>query len=550
MNQTKEEKNLQVPMMKQIYQRAATVIVWLGDEANETQPALQAITKCARACFTHKDASVIGWVNWNWMLLGFRDAREARYQIRALCKLLARPYWRRFWIIQEFTVSKSLSFACGPFQISEADLVNASGWLITSSAAMLFAPWNGNNLVGLHAVRSELSCGIHRPLLILLDGARGSHSGDPRDKIWAIYSLASDCGSGKNTVNVEPDYAKPTEQVYKELAISFLRSKQNLDIITVAGRFQPREPPASMMPPGFHVKRCKGLPSWVPDWSSPDGTLSIPVWSSQKVAAGPGATGQPFYIFPEMRSSTEFHACGNTSYTFQEPTESDGLRVWGQEIDTIAGLSQNRNMGIPVPTQDQWHIEQSDKEETARAIENLEQICNWTDLIGADSNRIYFTGEPMIEVFWQTMLCGHFPNGFQAERKTFYDWYVPLKPTFDIQRQVKTFPWLRNKMVKGYAIALQLQGQLPKQSFVGKTDALVANKDMFVTKSGYVGLVARGAKVGDSVVILEGGCIPFIVRPQSHRGIQHWELIAGCYLHGGMQGHLFRPGYSIAMVIV
>jgi hypothetical protein len=53
------------------------------------------------------------------------------------------------------------------------------------------------------------------------------------------------------------------------------------------------------------------------------------------------------------------------------------------------------------------------------------------------------------------------------------------------------------------------------------------------SERGYVALVPGKARLGDVIVLLEGGIVPFILRPRED---SRWELIGEAYVHGIMRG--------------
>ena len=55
------------------------------------------------------------------------------------------------------------------------------------------------------------------------------------------------------------------------------------------------------------------------------------------------------------------------------------------------------------------------------------------------------------------------------------------------------------------------------------------------TTRGHYGLMPGQAALGDKIAILKGGNFPFVLRSYE----QSWNLVAGCYLHGVMNGELF-----------
>lgn len=62
-------------------------------------------------------------------------------------------------------------------------------------------------------------------------------------------------------LHVEPNYRLIAEQVYKDLAVAFLKSRQDLDLFNA--------------PRVLENVRTEGLPSWVPDWSTSDACMPL-----------------------------------------------------------------------------------------------------------------------------------------------------------------------------------------------------------------------------------------------------------------------------------
>ena len=62
---------------------------------------------------------------------------------------------------------------------------------------------------------------------------------------------------------------------------------------------------------------------------------------------------------------------------------------------------------------------------------------------------------------------------------------------------------------------------------------------LFVSDSGYIGLVPDQAKPSDSICFIQGARAPFVVR----QGLRYrYQLIGECYLHGLMKGELSEFG--------
>ncbi|PMD28747.1 hypothetical protein L207DRAFT_383505, partial [Hyaloscypha variabilis F] len=56
---------------------------------------------------------------------------------------------------------------------------------------------------------------------------------------------------------------------------------------------------------------------------------------------------------------------------------------------------------------------------------------------------------------------------------------------------------------------------------------------LFISNSGYIGLVPDQAKLSDSICFIQGARALFVVR----QGLRYrYQLIGQCYLHGLMKG--------------
>lgn len=86
------EKSQQVSIMSRIFSSAAFVLVWLGEEKDNSDYAMQ------------DPASGIGW-----------KCRQmpCNYVQRAIKALFRRSYWSRLWIIPEFLHAKDILICCG-----------------------------------------------------------------------------------------------------------------------------------------------------------------------------------------------------------------------------------------------------------------------------------------------------------------------------------------------------------------------------------------------------------------------------------------------------
>ena len=70
--------------------------------------------------------------------------------------------------------------------------------------------------------------------------------------------------------------------------------------------------------------------------------------------------------------------------------------------------------------------------------------------------------------------------------------------------------------------------------------AAVTARRFAATKKGHMGLMPRGAMLGDSVCVIFGSHVPFLVRrvPHDEAGTNRYQLVGECYLQGIMNGEV------------
>jgi hypothetical protein len=467
-NQSKqsEEKPQQIPLMAELYRRASQVIVWLGEIKPSVKPndmswqefagpsdvenAMPAIRKFATAHLTRRGALASAFSEYDWMMLGFSSGNELRLQMRALYRLLYRWWFNRVWTIQEYVVARSVVILCGHHQILEADMMNACAFLASSQASLGIADWSKNPLIMLQGLKSEQNAQAKPPLLNLLAHFRHRDATDSRDKIYAVLDLASDSkgGLGGLDINVRTDISDG--ELYRAVAIKFLCRDESLDIVTLAGRYQIATQISRETPEGRqrHASRPQ-LPSWVPDWSLPDSTVSIQMLEEKKMLRSPtsyslgafsGAVEQPAYMFPLEQEPTQFRASGDSKYNFDIVAPGlAGLRVRGIIVDSIdhMGVWSDEYQHVPA----QWWLDRPASDLIAEAIRAIGRVSNWLEITGAESGRMYYTGENVLDAFWKTMKCGHFPQGLPEERQRFMEFYNVYRSGFALYRSLALQPW-------------------------------------------------------------------------------------------------------------
>lgn len=219
------ERSQQVGMMKDIYSRAMQVVVFLGEEADDSDSALLALH--GKRFY---DDQVV----------------EEREKL-ALQHLFRRHYFRRLWVIQEFLIAKLIHIICGSQSASFLPRDSAVWqFAITECECPTWIDW--------HCEGSDM---LVRHLTELLLRTRKSSCLDPRDKVFGLLGLVGWDSDDRLTV----DYSLSVAELYVGLAGFFMHMTGSLDI-TLRG-LRPQGPTVS------------SLPAWIPDLFGLDDTDSF-----------------------------------------------------------------------------------------------------------------------------------------------------------------------------------------------------------------------------------------------------------------------------------
>jgi hypothetical protein len=169
-----KERDHQVKIMSRIFGGADEVFVWLG-----------------LAC-TKQD----GW--------------RFRYgtRIGELLDICDRVYWTRLWVFQELRSAKQVSFICGDEVTRFAELAKLLNNMAPDTAkreaesSRLFRQSVAARMVGL--------CGQNTPtsLWLLLQLTQHLHCYDPRDRVYALLSMAKSGHDG-----IDADYTMPLPEL-------------------------------------------------------------------------------------------------------------------------------------------------------------------------------------------------------------------------------------------------------------------------------------------------------------------------------------------------
>ncbi|GAW17943.1 hypothetical protein ANO14919_074120 [Xylariales sp. No.14919] len=217
----KNERGHQVGLMPQIYSRARGVLIYLGEEADDSDFCLSAL-RLGR-------------------LERYKEADGLRFY-KALSCLLSRRYFSRTWVLQEVALARTATVMCGDREILWTQLHEVKLEVSTSEKT--------RRLMETPVLRMRETKLYTTPdrLLDLLDISRGCAAKDPRDKVYALLGLIINHHSQRLTV----DYSLCVKDLYIKVALHLALQHGWDNIFRRAG---------------VEYRSIHTLPSWAPDWS-------------------------------------------------------------------------------------------------------------------------------------------------------------------------------------------------------------------------------------------------------------------------------------------
>jgi Heterokaryon incompatibility protein (HET) len=543
------EKEVQIPMMAEIYKNAKRTIVWLGDTP-DAQPALSLLLDLADRPWNvnfPQEASDFAKVSWAYSQRPMGSSTFEQMDIRfgALARLLLNDWFYRIWILQEIIFSTQIHIRAGGVWID---------WELFSTVMKLFSDPQTQLLVGrgmlllrmkkqrnylrkvfllAHARDVELSrrrTGQQRPKLCHL--ITNLWKAEATNSLDMIYGLLNLCQDGGDPV-FAPKYDTSPETLYLNYAHICLQRGELQETLYVAG---------------IGYKRSLGIPSWVPDWA-------------------------PLPMVAPLRDK-RYNASRNTKRDFRL-VSSDVLAVTGTVIYQIVQIT-SRSFSSANFCRMQTHM--TTMEECGREIEaqnmagalprdyeggllhgvQFSKEAFWRILIGdaaaapVQTQRRNTAAELGLSTYSFELRCerpapSEFGKLYDAECELRARRYPRLRPKDYIDEDVLT----GLKKSSGDYSLLQAEPSLLLQNDNRFTDAFgsassgrkFAITEHTVTKQKRMALVPPETKEKDLICVMYGLEVPFVLRRLNKPTTGNcFQLVGECYVHGIMDGEALNDG--------
>ncbi|RSM10747.1 hypothetical protein CEP52_003424 [Fusarium oligoseptatum] len=271
------EKSWQIQLMKDIFEKATTTMVWLGEDP-ESAAIVQAFSRISQRGLSWDSniwdtSDAVEWLQSSPELLGSPLGGPVQ---AAIYKLLNLDYWFRVWCLQEFLVSRDITVACGNNRVSLSDFNKFATTFLqlfwrhhrdalsrqdlltimtnnpTAPPGSLAPEVNGATRMCLQRekYRSSSAGTPGQPLVELLTLAFSHtmaddtlHSTDPRDRVFGLLNIASDA----KELDIRPNYDKSCEEVFLETWAAILAKDQAALLVYPQYGRSPQSPSSSAL---------------------------------------------------------------------------------------------------------------------------------------------------------------------------------------------------------------------------------------------------------------------------------------------------------------
>jgi Heterokaryon incompatibility protein (HET) len=271
------ERNSQVQQMKEIYSTAESVISWLGRENVDVHLAFDIFRVISKetgservgGCTGYKyedDKTATLWLEPYTTLTKWPKIQGVQSPWSAVVRFSEIPYWHRVWIFQEVALGSRIVYLCGDQSLNEAELNASATWFFKLKTIYEYSPQEAPRSMDADTweyVFSEvLNCLSHPHRMRLLmdildpdgtlsplddeDHTEGLMDIDTKLNHWDLFTYCSNLGTtekrdyvyavlGLTNCNIKVDYELKESTVFQKFVQSWISENNSLDVLRFAG---------------------------------------------------------------------------------------------------------------------------------------------------------------------------------------------------------------------------------------------------------------------------------------------------------------------------
>ncbi|KAL8804025.1 MAG: hypothetical protein Q9182_002816 [Xanthomendoza sp. 2 TL-2023] len=520
------EKSLQIPLMRDIYQEAKQVTIWLGPASAVEEGALTIMPNLIKALERCAAESHVLWPSRPETFESAGLPIPSHPIWSALGSFMSRHWFRRLWTLQEAVLPETSStILCGTktitWDILESFMTamwacRLANWTITGDAGIQSDFLNGYESVRMTTLcRDSMKAAKWGVILdILLNVTRRRSVTKPADMVYGMIALMPH----GDQAQIDMGASLPLENVYMSLARYYLLN----------------EPDECLLNHTSSIRRHLLLPSWCPDFSSPETTVPL----SSRFYGGQRLSSDQY--------ATSFRAGFNRSGAWEKPM----VKNWGWVMAKNTVHRRRIGQGT-VNASHPYHM---------RAIPNSKILfCNGAvfdtvaEIIGPNEglrrSGAWYTPDKAEEIltweeeclrlaratmnfeeqipdhYWRTLIAnltwgdkGSNIRWDESNQANHSDAYNSFKATV-------------RELAKGNTIGLD-QMTFGDRAFTAEFVRVTRNRCFFSTVGGRIGLGPTDTQVGDDLSVIFFCPTPYMLRHGDHSSF----LIGDAYVHEYMYG--------------
>lgn len=506
------ERSSQVQQMGRIFKSATRVCAWLGEDADSSLKVMEYLSR---------------WSDGSRQIDELLEKEGRNDFFRAVVTFLRRPYFNRYWIVQELALASDIIMYSGEMSCGWESLVSLArpfmqAYVMTGGDLPDVRP--GDFFLGVIGARQVSSLELARTsvgaisLRNLLRICNHRTTSELRDSIYSLLALGKD----SNLLDWDIDYRKDLVDVLQDTVERIVLSSGSLDIICQGGLHPKHEHAHSWIPRFIRImENCETLEC---SGSDPPTLTFSEVILQDKL-------GNPNSII--LLDCSAYDAAAGTKVRVSFDKEKRQLTASGVVIDIVSQVLDCTdpyavNYKIKIP--EQWGKValsiQHNKDSACRKGSRQETDCLKCSCRASNS-----------EAFWRTLVANRrqlrldemsLPPGLGDEILSYNNGEVSrqLQSQAPDEWALEFEEWLRGDMTVDISD--------DNDSFRWHVFHYAETKRMVVTKT-TIGMAPLATMQGDLICILMGCSVPVILRtvPSFPR---LYRFVGEAYIHGMMDG--------------
>lgn len=499
-----DERKLQVEIMGDIYSSACSVTAYLGEPFESLDQAMRYLESSAGNPAMHFDPKVSPYNQSGG------DSTLKKLNL-ALVKFFGYSWWARMWIVQEYSLARSLYFQVGNSRFAADMCARAVRHLFNHRDAgccdrrsfLLHGQLNeeGRRMQDVWTSFSKLQILENTGRLDdILDGLgrfSSREASNSRDKIFALKSLCTEEVQQSNLIEI--NYKSP-ERVFVDFTHRWIQHPANLNLKILSYLGMPTERrPTDMQ---------EDLPSFAVNWGNSPRQSDLASWHRRVNA-----------------QARLFQACGETRASWRIRS-ADSVTANGLLFDTVKAVIDGFNGDFYDP----------------------DLLSGWLDSTRALLRDMVYPNAP--EAMMRTA-CSDLEYRDGDFHRISDDHFVLLDHWW---REVLRLYSINQVRPPGTAVRWPTNWGFNTETILSIRESISVSalgRDIFVTDKGYLGLAPKLCRPGDKVAVMARGFVPIILRDVEFEGRDDqslnpedtadgpYEVIGDAYVHGIMDGEAF-----------